>query len=188
MLNFLKTIEVLISLQSIIISSMIPLFISLPLSNLDSSIDLPITLQIPTIIFISLLFREKVVLMALTIYLFLGLFIVPIFYQGGSLGYILTPNFGYLIGFYPLIKIINKLNKKNKINIYDFIKTGILAISTMHLFGIIYSLIQMLYYRQMNLFLYNFGNFTLGKIVYEYLMLLPLSLLIKPINYFRSKG
>ena len=188
MLNFLKTIEVLISLQSIIISSMIPLFISLPLNNLDNSIDLPITLQIPTIIFISLLFRGKVVLIALTIYLFLGLFIVPIFYQGGSLGYILTPNFGYLIGFYPLIKIIDKLNKKNKINIYDFIKTGILAISTMHLFGIIYSLIQMLYYRQMNLFLYNFGNFSLGKIGYEYLMLLPLSLLIKPINYFRSKG
>jgi len=189
MLNFLKTIEIIISLQSIIISSMIPVFITFPyLSNFDNNIDLPITLQVPTIILISLLFRRKVVLIALTIYLFLGLFIVPIFYQGGSLGYILTPNFGYLIGFYPLIKIIDKLNKKNKILIYDFLKTGVLAISTMHFIGIIYSLIQMLYYRQMNLFLYNFGNFSLGKIGYEYLMLLPLSLLIKPINYFRSKG
>ena len=52
-----------------------------------------------------------------TIYLLVGLFLLPIFHQGGSLGYLLTPNFGYLLGIYPLIKIINNYdnNCPNKI-------------------------------------------------------------------------
>ena len=45
----------------------------------------------------------------------MGLFILPVFHQGGSLGYLLTPNFGYLLGLYPLIKIIDNLNNRNKI-------------------------------------------------------------------------
>ena len=188
MLNYIKVIEILISLQAIYISTMIPVYSTIQdSSNFNKSFEIPITWQIPTIILISLIFKKKVVYIAFSIYLYLGLFLIPIFHQGGSLGYLLTPNFGYLIGIYPLIKIIGNLNTINKIDTFDFIKCGILAITTMHICGIIYSFIQMFYYNKLSSFLYNFSSYSLGKIGFHFLMLIPLSLLIKPINYINYK-
>ena len=188
MLNYLKVIEILISLQSIYISTMIPVFVSIKESNnLFQSLEIPITWQIPIIMLLSLIFKRKVVYIAFSIYLFLGLFIIPIFHQGGSLGYLLTPNFGYLIGIYPLIIKIDKLNKKKKIQISEFIKSGVLGITAMHLTGILYTLLLMLVYNQLSTFLYNLSIYSLGKIGYHFLMLIPLYLLIKPIKYSRYK-
>ena len=187
MLNFYKLIEILVSLQSLVITSMLPVYIPLPFIYKSSNyFELPITWQIPTIILLTLIFHKKVVLRAFSIYIILGLLIFPVFHQGGSIGYLLTPNFGYLLGLYPLIKIIDNLN--NKINIRNFLKNGILAIAAMHLTGIFYNLIQIIFYSQFNLFLYNLGKYSLGKIGYHFLMLFPLLLLIKPIERLkRSK-
>ena len=188
MLNYSKVIEILISLQCIYISTMIPVLVSIQDSTkLNKSFEIPITWQIPTIILISLIFKRKVVYIAFSIYLFLGLFIIPIFHQGGSLGYLLTPNFGYLIGIYPLIKIIDKINTNNKILISEFIKSGILAIIAMHTTGIIYSFLQMSFYNTLSTFFYNLSSYSLGKIGYHFLMLIPLSLLIKLINFRKFK-
>ena len=189
MLNYIKFIEILISLQSIFLSTMIPVLISVPFTDkLDISSELPVTWQIPTIILITIIFTKKVVISAYSIYLFLGLFFIPIFNQGGSLGYLLTPNFGYLIGIYPLINIIGNINKKNRFKFLYFILSGVIAIIALHLTGIIYNLLQLLYYRQINVFFYNLGYYSLGKIGYHFLMLFPLLLLIKPIEFLkRSK-
>jgi len=189
MLNFYKLIEILVSLQSLVITSMLPVYIPLPFINKSSiNFELPITWQIPTIILLTLIFHKKVVIRALSIYIILGVFIFPLFHQGGSIGYLLTPNFGYLLGLYPFIKIIDNLNTRNKINFGNFLKNGFIAIGTMHLTGIFYNLIQTIFYSQFNLFLYNLGKYSLGKIGYHILMLFPLLLLIKPIERLkRSK-
>jgi len=100
---------------------------------------------------------------------------------------LLTPNFGYLLGAYPLIKIIDNLNTRNKINVGNFLINGFAAIGTMHLTGIFYNFIQIIFYRQFNMFLYNLGKYSVGKIGYHFLMLFPLLLLIKPINYFKHR-
>ena len=187
MLNFYKLIEILVSLQSLIISTMLPIYI--PLHFIDKSSnsnEIPITWQIPTIIFLTLIFDRKVVFRAFTLYIILGLFISPVFNQGGSVGYLLTPNFGYLLGTYPLIKIIDNLNKKNKINIGNFLKEGFLGIVALHLTGIFYNIIQIIFYKQFNIFLYNIGKYSVGKIGYHLLMLIPLILLIKPIKYIKN--
>ena len=183
MLNFYKLIEILVRLQSLIITTMLTVYIPLPLIDKSSdSIELPITWQIPTIIFLTLIFQKKVVFKAFSIYIILGLFISPVFHEGGSIGYLLTPNFGYLLGAYPLITIIDNLNKRNKINIGNFLKNGILAISAMHLTGIFYNFIQNIFFSQFNIFLYNLGKYSVGKIGYHFLTLFPLILLIKPIK------
>ena len=185
MLNFIRTIEIIISFQLILISTMFSFLISEPTGKIyEQILEIPITLQVPVMILISLLFKKQVVYKALTIYIILGLFVIPIFTHGGSLGYLLTPNFGFLIGFYPLINIIDNLNN-NKIYIFQFIKKGLLAISAMHIIGILYNFFQMLYYRQIDLFLNNLGSYSLSKIGYHFLMLIPLSLLIKPINHLK---
>jgi biotin transport system substrate-specific component len=168
---------------------MLPVYIPLPfIYKSSNNLELPITWQIPTIILLTLIFRKKVVFSAISIYMILGLFMFPVFQQGGSIGYMLTPNFGYLLGLYPLIKIIDNLNTRTKINVGNFLKNGFIAICAMHLTGIIYNFIQMIFYSQFNLFLYNLGKYSLGKIGYHFLILFPLLLLIKPIEILkRSK-
>jgi len=186
MLNFYKLIEILVSLQSLVITSMIPVYIPLPfIYKSSNNFELPITWQIPTVILLTLIFHEKVVFRAFSIYIILGIFIFPVFHQGGSMGYLLTPNFGYLLGYYPIIKIIDNLNTRNKINVRSFLKNGLIAIVAMHLTGIFYNFVQIIFYSQFNLFLYNLGKYSLGKIGYHILMLFPLLLLIKPIERFK---
>ncbi len=189
MLNFYKLIEILVSLQSIVITSMIPVYVPLAfIYKSTKNIELPITWQIPTIILLTLIFQKKIVFRAFSIYIILGLFIYPVFQEGGSIGYLLTPNFGYLLGLYPLIKIIDNLNNGNKINVTNFLKNGFIAISAMHLTGIFYNFIQIIIFSQFNLFLYNLGKYSLGKIGYHFLMLFPLLLLLKPLELLkRSK-
>ena len=183
MLNFYKLIEILVSLQTLVITSMLPVYIPLPfIYKSSNNFELPITWQIPTVILLTLIFHKKIVFKAFSLYIILGLFIFPVFYQGGSMGYLLTPNFGYLLGYYPLIKIIDNLNTRNKINVSNFLKNGLIAIFAMHLTGIFYNFIQIIFYSQYNLFLYNLGKYSLGKIGYHFLMLFPLLLLIKPIE------
>ena len=188
MLNFYKLIEIIVSLQSLVIATMIPVYI--PLTFIDkssNSFEMPITWQIPTIILLTLIFNRKVVFRAFTTYIILGLFIFPIFNHGGSIGYLLTPNFGYLLGSYPLINIIDNLNKRNKINVSNFLINGFLGICVMHLTGIFYNFIQIIFYNEFNIFLYNLGKYSLGKIGYHLLMLIPLILFIKPIKYLKYK-
>ena len=104
MLNLYKLIEILVSLQSLVITTMLPVYIPLQfLSKSSNTFEMPITWQFPTIILLTLLFDKRVVFRAFSIYIIVGLFILPVFHQGGSIGYLLTPNFGYLLGIYPLI-------------------------------------------------------------------------------------
>ena len=176
-------------LQSLVITAMLPVYIPLQFINKSSNnFEIPITWQIPTVILLTLIFHKKVVFRAFSIYIILGLFIAPVFYQGGSLGYLLTPNFGYLLGLYPVIRIIDNLNTIYKINVINFLINGFISIVAMHLTGIFYNFIQIIFYGQFNIFLYNLGKYSLGKIGYHFLMLFPLLLLIKPIERLkRSK-
>ena len=165
---------------------MLPFYIPLPfVDESNNSFEMPITWQIPTIILLTLIFNKKVVFRAFSIYIILGLFIFPVFHEGGSVGYLLSPNFGYLLGVYPLIKIIDNLNTRNKIKVGNFLKNGFIAVGAMHLTGIIYNFIHTIFYSQLNIFLYNLGKYSLGKIGYHFLMLFPLLLVIKPIKYLK---
>ncbi len=162
---------------------MLPVYI--PLEMIDKSInnfDIPITWQVPTIILLTLIFNKEVVFRAFTIYIILGLFVTPVFHQGGSVGYLLTPSFGYLLGVYPLVRIIDNLNIRNKIYLRNFLKFGFLGIVSMHLTGILYNLMQIIFYSHFDIFLYNLGKYSIGKIGYHFLMLLPLFLVIKSIK------
>ena len=184
MFKFNKIFKILISVQVIIISTFIPVIISIPYTNqLLQNPDIPISWQIPSIVIITLIFKREVVFVAFSIYLFIGLFFLPVFHNGGSLGYLLTPNFGYLLGIYPLIHIIDKLNRINhNFNNNELLKYGILGIFSMHIIGIIYSFIQSLFFNKPDLLLYNFSKYSLSKFVYHLLMITPITLLSKILN------
>ena len=175
-----KIVKLIISIESIIISSMIPLFIPVPsFKNIFKMIEIPINWQIPVLIFLTLFFSGELVIKAFTIYIFLGLFLFPVFYDGGSLGYLLTPNFGYLIGIYPLIMVINILNKNKKNDLLKSIYYSTIGIIIMHLTGILYFSLNLILFNKANLILYNIGKYSLSKISFHILMIIPVIVLLK---------
>jgi len=179
MLNLKKNIELLISTQCIFIFSMIPVFLAIPSNGNNFKIlDLPVNWQIPIVIFLTILFSGEILIKSLTIYIFLGLFFLPVFNDGGSLGYILTPNFGFILGMYPMIININKLNSKTKLSITKFLFNGIISLLILHLIGILYLITQLTLFNRIELILYSVGKFSLASLPFQILMLFPCSILL----------
>ena len=179
MLNLKNNIELIISTQCIFISSMIPMYISIPSNeNILTVVDLPVNWQIPTILILTFIFSDKILIKSHTIYLTIGLFILPIFKDGGSLGYLLTPNFGFLLGIYPMIIYINKLKYEVTITIFKFILYGVISLLILHLIGIIYLITQLLFFSKIDLILYLIGKYSFANLPFQMLMLFPCSLLL----------
>ena len=177
----------IVSFESILISSMIPVKIPIPsIENIYRVLDLPINYQIPTIILLTLIFSGEYIKYIYVFYIFIGLFFLPVFFEGGSLGYLITPNFGYLIGIFPLINIVNKLNKRKNLSLINYIKYSILALIMMHITGILYLTFQLLIFNKPNLILYNIGLFTLNKIPYQIISLIPVYFINYLINKFKK--
>ncbi len=183
MINKRNIYKFIISFESILISSMIPINIPIPsIENIYRIVEIPINYQIPTIIFLTLIFSGEFIKKVYAFYLLIGLFFLPVFFDGGSLGYLITPNFGYLIGIFPLINIINILNKKNNLSLIKYIKYTLAGLIIMHFTGIIYFSFQLLLFNKQNLIVYNIGLFTLNKIPFQIISLIPVYLIINLIN------
>ena len=177
----------IISFESILISSMIPINIPIPsIENIYKIVEVPINYQIPTVIFLTLIFSGEFLKKVYAIYIFTGLFFLPIFFDGGSLGYLITPNFGYLIGIFPLITIINILNKKSSLTFIRFMKYSLVGLIIMHFTGILYLSLQLLVFNKTDLILYNIGLFTLNKIPFQIISLIPLYLGITIIKKLKN--
>ena len=187
MLNKYRFLELIICIEIIIISSFIPVKIPLPsIKNFYTVISFPINWQIPTIIFLTLFYKEELVTKAYSVYIFIGLFFLPVFYDGGSLGYLLTPNFGYLLGIYPLIKIINNFNTKKNISLIDFIKYPLTGLFLFHFIGILYLSLQLFIFSKVDLILYNIGKYTVNKLPYQMIIII-LMLMITKIKKLKNR-
>ena len=187
MINNKNIYKFIVCFESILISSMIPINIPIPsIDEIYRIVEIPINYQIPTVIFLTLIFSGEFLKNIYAIYIFIGLFFLPVFFDGGSLGYLITPNFGYLIGIFPLISIINILNKKNSLSFFMYIKYSLVGLIILHFTGILYLSLQLLIFNKQSLILYNIGLFTLNKIPYQIISLIPVYLGINLINKLKS--
>ncbi len=59
----------------------------------------PITLQCEVVILGAMLWGRKVTVSATVLYIIMGLAGLPVFSGGGGIHYVITPTFGYLLGF-----------------------------------------------------------------------------------------
>lgn len=82
-------------------------FIKLPLGPV------PVSMQMVFVVLSGILLGKKALYSQL-IYVLLGLMGLPIFTGGGGIGYILTPTFGYLVGFILAAFTIGSLREKMK--------------------------------------------------------------------------
>ena len=124
----------------IIICAMLPSSIILPHQDLSlSNISLNSSWQIHGLIISSLLFGPQIGATCAITYIIIGLFYLPVFHGGGSVGYILTHEFGYLLGFIPSALVCGFLSKReSNANLINYSLISILSLCMMHIIGITY--------------------------------------------------
>jgi len=133
----------------IIVGSMIPSAILFPQSSfVPHVVSLNSSWQIPAVLLSSMICGPQTGFIASFAYLTIGLFYLPVFHGGGSIGYILTPEFGYLLGFIPASLVTGKLARKfPKNQLIGLTVTAITGILIIHIIGILNLFIGNIIYR-----------------------------------------
>ena len=131
----------------IIICTMIPSFMILPKDDLSLSIvPLQSNWQIPGLFLTTLLCGPKIGTISAISYLLIGLFYLPVFHGGGSVGYILTNEFGYLLGFIPAAWTCGYLVRRNPIeNLINYSIYTAISLVVLHITGISYLVISKIF-------------------------------------------
>lgn len=109
-------------------------FIRVPMPNL-----MPMTLQTFFVLLTGLILPLRVSALATFTYMVLGLVGLPIFSGGGGLGYVLMPNFGFIIGFVVSAVIISVVTQKLKNRqLWQYIVISLLGVVAIYIIGILY--------------------------------------------------
>lgn len=108
--------------------------IRIPMPNM-----MPVTLQTFFVLLTGLVFPLKASTLATATYMALGLIGLPIFSGGGGLGYVLMPNFGFIIGFLVASVIMSAISQKLKYcKFWQYIAISLLGITLIYIIGILY--------------------------------------------------
>lgn len=71
-------------------------------------------------------------------YIFIGLFWLPVFSQGGKLSYVMEPTFGYLLGFIPAAGVCGWLAFQYVLTIESLAFSAFCGLLVIHCCGILY--------------------------------------------------
>ena len=125
--------------------------------------------QIPVILFIAALLGKLFGVIAVFVYIAVGLFVYPVFALGGGPKYVFDYNFGYIFAASIL---------KNGFTIKNILQAALVAVLTIHLIGILYTLLIGTISQTANTLLLGWIIAQSGvKILYDY-MFSVLSILI----------
>ena len=109
-------------------------FIRIPMPNM-----MPMTLQTFFVLLTAFILPTRASILANITYIALGLIGLPIFSGGGGLGYVLMPNFGFIIGFVIATVIMSLITEKfNKRRLLQYIVISIFGIAVIYIIGILY--------------------------------------------------
>ncbi len=100
----------------ILVGGLMPAAVPLPEAGGWVLRPLGITLQVPALLLTALVAGPRSALLASVAYLSIGLFQLPVFHEGGGLGYLLDPSFGYLAGFLPAAWLTGKLSRRTGVD------------------------------------------------------------------------
>ena len=109
-------------------------FIRIPMPNM-----MPVTLQTFVVLLTALVLPIKASVLAISTYIALGLIGLPIFSGGGGIGYILMPNFGFIIGFLIATVIMSVVTQKLKYSkLWQHVVISLLGMAVIYIIGILY--------------------------------------------------
>lgn len=99
----------------------------------------PFTLQYLFTMLAGLLLGGKMGALSVCVYMFLGLAGLPIFAQGGGIGYIFQPSFGYIIGFAAGAYVTGVIaNKTSRPDFKRLLAANFLGLAIVYLLGMAY--------------------------------------------------
>ncbi len=99
----------------------------------------PFTLQYLFTMLAGLLLGGKLGALAVCVYILLGLAGVPVFAQGGGIGYIFQPSFGYIIGFAAGAYVTGVIaNGKANPGYPRLLAANFIGLGIVYLFGMVY--------------------------------------------------
>ncbi len=109
-------------------------FIRIPMPNM-----MPMTLQTFFVLLTALVLTLKASTLATVTYMALGLIGLPIFSGGGGLGYVLMPNFGFIIGFVVASLIMSVIAEKlKKRTFWNYFAISLFGVAIIYIIGIFY--------------------------------------------------
>jgi len=114
---------------------------------------IPITFQVTVAIVSGLLLGAWLGFLSQALYLFMGLMGLPVFANGGGLGYVFTGSFGYLIGFAFcalaggfLADRQDLRTDKIHISYFRILPAALISLFVCYVFGILYSYFLTIFY------------------------------------------
>jgi biotin transport system substrate-specific component len=134
----------LIGLCLTIFGTFVEVFVFVPRSNLNissfelTSSSLGITYQLAGLFLTACMGGKNAAAYSQIAYVILGLFKLPVFYQGGTFEYLQYPSFGYILGFIPGAWLCGFLVLPGKRRLELFAISSFFGLLVIHLCGIIY--------------------------------------------------
>ena len=95
--------------------------------------------QIPVIVFVAALLGRIFGVIPVLVYISIGLFVYPVFALGGGIKYIFDYNFGYILAYIPAVFFTASI-LKNGFSVKNIVQAAIVAVLTIHIIGILYTL------------------------------------------------
>lgn len=89
---------------------------------------IPFTLQVPMVLLAGMLLGKKLGLISITAYIFIGLIGIPVFAGAGGLGSLVSPSFGFVLGFIPGVVITAIGGNEHTGRMITFTLLGMVAI------------------------------------------------------------
>ena len=182
---FSNGLKAITGVMLIIVCAMIPSSIILPQQDLSLSITpLNSTWQIHALLMTALLCGPLIGTICAISYLIIGLFYLPVFHGGGNVGYILTHEFGYLLGFIPAAWSCGFLSqRKSNPNLINYSIYTILSLCILHIIGIIYLVLGKIFWNWID----NLSDLILINTVMPFPVQLLLCLSISLISLFLKR-
>ncbi len=127
-------------LMMILIGALAPSGVFIPsIGGTNNVIALPSTWQIPSLLVCGFVCGSKPGSISVIAYLIIGLFYLPVFHGGGSTGYLLTPDMGYLFGFLPAVWVSGRLSEqKGKDSLIHLTLYSLFGLGIIHIVGIVH--------------------------------------------------
>lgn len=124
--------------------------------------------------------------LAMVLYLLLGLAGLPVFAAGGGFGYILTPSFGFLLGFIPGSWLSGLIHEKTSERGRWFLPLSLwIGMLTIYAIGVPYmTLILRFYLRDLNHTLLTVGASLLLYLLKDTLLCFPAALIASRLRPF----
>lgn len=109
----------------------------------------PFTLQFLFTTLAGMLLGARLGSLAVAVYIAIGLLGIPVFAQGGGIGYILQPSFGYIIGYYLGAYITGAIAHASRQPTYKrLLAAGFAGLAIVYLAGMLYYYVVANYYIQ----------------------------------------